>query len=138
MKYFLILTLACQVLSFPIGDDRIIFPDEYKRRKNEAAEVFKATQLNLLNDPNILKSDNMTLKFLLDEEASGNLEEGKHFQGDMVLLEEQLNTLNDTSDMSYRTGRLDERYRWPKNAAGNVIVPFEISSDFGKFVNIWC
>ena len=134
MKIFLIFWFACKALTFPIIEDRIIFPDEYKKLSSDSVDEFKTNQLYLLNDSNILASDNMTLEFLFDEKGFKSLEDGEHFQGDMMLLEEQLNTLNDTSDMSGRTGIIGDKYRWPKNNGGKVIVPYEISDQFGEFV----
>ncbi|KAL7024350.1 hypothetical protein ACKWTF_013004 [Chironomus riparius] len=92
---------------------------------------FKANQMNLVNDSNILMSDNMTIEFLIDPDGFKNFEDGEYFQGDMVMLDEQLNILNDSTDMTYRTGIIGEKYRWPKNSDGKVIVPYEISDHFG-------
>ena len=114
MKYFLILTFAFKVLSFPIPDERIIFPDELKELNEIFLDDFRANQMSLLNDPNILQSDNMTLEFLIDQEGFKNFEDGEYFQGDMVMLDEQLSTINDTSDMSHRTGIISEKIAMAK------------------------
>ncbi|CAG9807142.1 unnamed protein product [Chironomus riparius] len=127
MKYFLVFIFINKVLLFPIINERIVYPDEFKELQSVESTGY---QMSLLNDPNILQSDNMTAEFLIYQDGFKNLEDGEYFQGDMVMNEEQLNTINDTSDLSLRTGIINERFRWPKDVHGDVIVPFKISSDF--------
>lgn len=63
-----------------------------------------------------------------------SLEYGDKFQGDIVLTPSQEEMFNGTGKGS-RTGLLDTRYRWPKNTAGQVIVPYTFlsSAGFSKF-----
>jgi hypothetical protein len=77
------------------------------------------------------------------------LEYGNYFQGDMMLTDEQREYFlsNDTEineeeekeggDWSQRTGLKDEKYRWPKNDEGQVIVPYIIDeeSEFCELVS---
>lgn len=74
-----------------------------------------------------------------EEVEDVKLENGKFFQGDIVLLEDQLEYLlgngSDDSSTPTRTGWINEYYRWPKDASGNVILTYEISpkATFSEF-----
>lgn len=62
------------------------------------------------------------------------------FQGDLKLTNEQeniLNTPDDDDDSGFRTGLVNEKYRWKKNEEGKVVVPYKINedADFGLFIN---
>jgi hypothetical protein len=70
-----------------------------------------------------------------ETEESSALEFGDKFQGDIVLTPEQEELINEAENSkTSRTGLLSARYRWPKNSAGQVIVPytFQASSGFSK------
>lgn len=62
-----------------------------------------------------------------------NLEEGNHFQGDVVMTDEQLKYMRGSKKLS-KTGLVNSRYRWIKNALGQVIVPYylEPSSPYSE------
>jgi hypothetical protein len=57
------------------------------------------------------------------------------FQGDIVLNEEQKQEFfnQDEKQKNKRTGRVDTKYRWPKNQQGYVIVPFVFDNVYSKF-----
>ncbi|CRK92010.1 CLUMA_CG005590, isoform A [Clunio marinus] len=55
-------------------------------------------------------------------------EYGDNFQGDIILSEELENDLKGLNSRRQRTGLIDTRYRWPKDASGNVIVPYTFDS----------
>jgi hypothetical protein len=123
-----------RIESFPIDNDQIIFRDGDEVAKVENKR--KNPQLNLIDDVNILKSDNLTSEFLFDEEAQQKLENGQFYQGDIVLMEDQLEILkapDDVSQIGTRTGILSEYYRWPKNRYGKVVVPFVLSNQYSKY-----
>lgn len=66
------------------------------------------------------------------------LENGKFFQGDMILQPDQMEFLKsnvtDMDSLASRTGVLHETYRWPKDKSGHVIVVYEIADyHFSKF-----
>jgi len=133
---FIQLIFVSKIESFPIDNDQIIFRDgdEVAEVENKRNNVH-LNQLRLLEDLNLLKSDNLTTEFLFDEEAQQKLENGQFYQGDIVLMEDQLETLKapeDDSQFGSRTGILSEYYRWPKNRYGTVIVPFVISKEYSK------
>lgn len=133
---FIQLIFLSKIESFPIDNDQIIFRDgdevvEVENKRNNA----HLNQLRLLEDLNLLKSDNLTTEFLFDEEAQQKLENGQFYQGDIVLMEDQLEilkALEDDSQFGSRTGILSEYYRWPKNRYGTVVVPFVISKEYSK------
>ena len=62
-----------------------------------------------------------------------NLEEGNHFQGDVVMSEQQLNYMRSLKKLP-KSGLLNSRYRWIKNSLGQVKIPyyFEPSSPYSK------
>lgn len=62
-----------------------------------------------------------------------NLEEGNHFQGDVVITEEQLKNMRGSNKRS-KTVLTNSMYRWFKNSAGQVNIPyyFEPSSPYCK------
>jgi hypothetical protein len=68
-----------------------------------------------------------------EENASGDLLFGNHFQGDIVLTEDQEDFFkgNSTSKGS-RTGLIDTRYRWLKNRLGQVIVPYTLDGSYSE------
>jgi hypothetical protein len=54
------------------------------------------------------------------------------FQGDIILSPEQEELVfadPSVNDIHSRTGRLDEKYRWPKNKFGQVIMPYVIQEE---------
>lgn len=140
MKAFVILvfiTFASITSSLPVPNDRIIFRDEDEdsRRVDDSPNDLGFDQLRLLSDSNLLKSDNTTKEFLFDEAAQQRLENGKFFQGDIVLMQDQLDILtypDDDDEFGTRTGVLSENYRWPKDRSGKVIVPYSLAKDYCK------
>lgn len=49
---------------------------------------------------------------------------GGNFQGDMILTEKQRRNL----EFGPRNGLVDQRFRWPKNRNGKVVVPYEFKN----------
>ena len=140
MKLFLyfLLSFVTKIFSFPLPDDRIIFrDDDYDGRVDDSVDDIRFDQTRLLSDSNLLKSDNLTREFLYDERAQQKFENGQFFQGDIILQQEQIDILkypDDDDPFGTRTGVLSENYRWPKNKNGKVIVPYEFSSDYSKYL----
>jgi len=139
--YFVGLLLFVSINKFlghPIIDDRIIFPDELELdEKLENVGDLKTDQISLFNDPNILKLENTTDEFLVDDNLSSEFEYGDYFQGDIILDEDQMELLKSKADyeeFGIRTGRIWERYRWPKNNYGNVIVPYVIAKHYSRYM----
>ena len=133
----ILVILVSLVASFPIDYDQIIFPDDNRLEKIIGRiEELKSERISLINDPNLLKSENTSEEFLIDNSADSKFEHGNHFQGDIVLLDEQKIFLNSSrnlqDDVGARTGLIWEGYRWPKNKHGRVTIPYEISSVFSK------
>lgn len=127
MKLLIVFIVLCvkNIFGLPVPDDRIIFPDD----DIEDIVPIKSQQLN---DPNILKSENTTEEFLYDERAEIKLENGKYFQGDIILKDGQLEALNNEDEdgiLGTRTGLISQKYRWPKNDEGKVIIPYLITED---------
>lgn len=64
-----------------------------------------------------------------DDIEDAALEQGKYFQGDIMLYDDQKEILDklasDNSSLGTRTGIISEEYRWPKDRFGLVRVPFE-------------
>ena len=132
----ILLIFISKTASFPIDNDRIIFRDgDEDAEVDDKRKNSNLNQLHLLDDINLLKSDNLTTEFLFDEEAQQKLENGQFYQGDIVLLEDQLDLLKapeDDSEFGTRTGILSEYYRWPKNGFGKVMVPYMLSNKYSK------
>jgi hypothetical protein len=63
-------------------------------------------------------------------EERSQLEFGDKFQGDIILTPEQEEQF-DKNSKSSRTGLRNARYRWPKNSAGQVVVPYTIQGSSG-------
>lgn len=91
----------------------------------------------------ILPSVNSSQRFIVHPKASLKLENGEYFQGDMALTPEQqkLYLTEDNGEdedgsepegLISRTGIINTKFRWPKNANGNVIVPYKIN-DLSNF-----
>ncbi|XP_070507032.1 hatching enzyme 1.2-like [Chironomus tepperi] len=132
MKYFIILCIISEISSIPISDSRIVYPDEFNSiQVDNRIDGTDSDQISLLDNPNIIKSVNATnTSTTQHQQKDKNPENGKFFQGDIVLLDEQLDSVNDTSGSAARTGLSNIFRRWPKNAYGKVVVPFTISNDF--------
>ena len=136
VRITILICLTSIISSLPIDYDEIIFPDDNKI--DEIVKKVEATKFEskiLLNDQNLLKSENTTEEFFYDKKADSKLEHGNHFQGDIVLLDDQKQLLNKTDGVriSTRTGLIWEGFRWPKNEFGRVVVPYEISGDYCKY-----
>ena len=143
MKILVFLIISMNYISsMPIDYDQIIFPDDNRFDKIiRKIEELKFDRTSLLDDPNLLKSENTTEEFLIDKEADSKFEHGNHFQGDIVLLDDQKQFLNSSAsgksgDIGARTGLIWEGYRWPKNTNGRATIPYEISNVFGKYHNL--
>ncbi|KAG5668445.1 hypothetical protein PVAND_016385 [Polypedilum vanderplanki] len=140
---FLILTILISIISAIPFDDRIIFRDEDEEQVNDSAADLNFDQLRLLNDPSskILKSLNDSKEFIRDEKELQKLENGQFYQGDIVLLPDQEEILNqplpaDNDNFPTRTGLISEYYRWPRNRDGKVIVPYEIGKEYSLYDRI--
>lgn len=128
---------VASTIARPQGD-LIIFRDDYDD--------------NISNRPELVPAPNNTAKFITHPEARASLEYGHFFQGDMNLTPEQeqfyaSNSSNDDEDTgeSYglltRTGIINTKYRWPKDASGKINVPYKIDSaagycEFFKFFSL--
>lgn len=70
----------------------------------------------------------------LEDKIEKDFEEGPYFQGDIVLTQDQaaafFNGSYNAKDIF--TGILGKKYRWPKNLAGKVVVPYKISKSYSK------
>lgn len=100
---------------------------------------------NSLTSLDILPSPNATQTFMFHPNATRKLENGQFFQGDMNLTPKQRKFYEggeeeeegeegegeggEEEGLFTRTGILNTKYRWPKNKAGKVVVPYKISSD---------
>jgi hypothetical protein len=60
---------------------------------------------------------------ILSENDEDFLIYGNHFEGDIVLTQDQKDSINGKGG---RTGLLSSYWRWPINTAGQVIVPYVI------------
>jgi hypothetical protein len=97
---------------------------------NDNPNDIQIDHYSLLTEPNskILRSDNQTREEIIQEQNQQNLENGEHFEGDIVLLPEQQELLNSNDDSPMETGLSWEQYRWPRARNGKPTVPYEISS----------
>lgn len=59
-------------------------------------------------------------------------EEGKAFQGDIILTAEQRKEILSKDIIGTRTGKLDVNYRWPKNGEGKAVVRYVIGDGFSE------
>lgn len=144
MKIYIFLFLVQNLLAFPANNDQIIFRDssesvnrnlEVTSRFDDSTDDMRLDLSSLFNDPNVMKSENDTDGFEVEDQGSDDALYGKFYQGDIVLSDEQKQFLNATNvdEFSSRTGRISLYYRWPKNSLGNVIVPYVVkSSDYCK------
>lgn len=101
--------------------------------------VFQEDDESLAN-VDVLPPANASQAFMFHRDASRKLENGEHFQGDMILTEaqqrfydgideeEEENAEGDADGLFTRTGVLNTKYRWPKRD-GKVLVPYKINSD---------
>ncbi|XP_070501172.1 low choriolytic enzyme-like [Chironomus tepperi] len=143
MKILIIsLLLIYQISTNPINKDRIVFPDDsderiYSRFQKESNDPVKDEDDSddqddfsfLLNNTNILRSENDTEEVLLEVQKGGKSKYGKHFQGDIALMPDQVKLLN-SMDFSDRTGLKSAIYRWPKDIDGKVNVPYICSDEY--------
>lgn len=140
----LLLVLVYQISTLPINDDKIIFPDDsdesiyarfqktnvgVERRFDDDPDDSKDDLSFLLNDTNILKSENDT-EVLLEVQKRGKSKYRKHFQGDIALIPNQMGLMNSSDDILDRTGLKSSIYRWPKDKNGKVIVPYILSNEY--------
>ena len=103
--------------------DKIFFPNENL-----------PSYLNLNGENEILPFNEkepasvLSQRFLIDK----NLENGKHFQGDILMKNNHNDHIIKIGDSKiFRTGILHEYYRWPKTQ-NFVIVPFFIDSYYSN------
>jgi len=148
MKVLILLFLLGQIFAHPINDDRMHFPDDsdenfYTRfqkvsndpewvegRFDDNVDDLKFDLSFLLNDTNILRSANDTEEILFEIQKVGKSKYGRHFQGDIALMPNQIIALNASDDISDRTGLKSAIYRWPKDKNGNVVVPYILSNEY--------
>ncbi|XP_070493984.1 low choriolytic enzyme-like [Chironomus tepperi] len=141
MKLYFLLFIVSKITSLPVPDDRIVFRDDDDYLVDDSADDIRLDQYErLLTDSNLLKSDNTTKEFLYDEKVPATrLENGQFYQGDIILVQEQLDILkypdDDDDPFGTRTGVISENYRWPKNKEGKVIVPYKIEEGTYNFVD---
>lgn len=124
-----LLVLTALVLAFKVGAkpaNDFVFRDEDEAEHDPPL-------LRLEDEKQILPSDRSKLLGGESEIIEPHLENGKFFQGDIVLVQDQKEYLlaNDTKDGSVptRTGWIDEYYRWPKDKNGDVILPYYVSPE---------
>lgn len=129
-SFVLLLVFSTLAVAKPSGD-QIVFRDE------EDSDSGAGELLKLEDEKQILPSEQTRLIGSEAESVVLKLENGKYYQGDIVLVQEQKEYLlaND-SDLPTRTGWIDEAYRWPKDNRGNVILPYYVSpqSQFSKMI----
>lgn len=124
-KMFSLLIVICvafasEVIARPSGDSFVFRDDE-----------------DVSDDNQILPSiDDLKSIGESDEVVKYELENGKLFQGDIKLVQDQKDyyLAKPNGSVPTRTGWIDEYYRWPKDKEGHVIVPFYLSpqSKFSK------
>lgn len=127
-KLFIFAVIAAAVVySIPVND--FVFRDS-----DDTDEYLS------LNDENqILSSAESRITSQENEVFDIRLESGEYFQGDIQLVQDQMEYLlaNDTKGGSVptRTGWIDEFYRWPKDSSGFPTLIYHISakSEFCKF-----
>lgn len=115
------MALASEVIARP-GSDSFVFRDDEDGGDNQ-----------ILPSIDDLKSIGAS-----DEVVKQELENGKLFQGDIKLVQDQKDYyLAKPGSVPPRTGWIDEHYRWPKDKQGYVILPFYLSpeSKFSKNEN---
>lgn len=121
VKSLLVLILLHDGIKAKPVDDAIFFPDD-------VPETFVG-----LNDENqILRSKDESRLIADDIEVKKGLENGRLYQGDIVLQpaqKEELNAIKNGDLLPTRTGVLDEEYRWPKDDRGNVILTYNIDAN---------
>lgn len=132
MKHFLVLLIVCGI---SLISSRVIYPDEFEIIQiDNRVDNTNSEQISLVNNPNILRSKNATeSQESQQQKRFKNPENGNFYQGDIVLLDEELRRLNDSNGSSARTGLTNIHKRWPKNLYGKVVVPFTMSDKFCKF-----
>lgn len=123
-KSLLVLTslvIAYKVSARPSND--FVFRDETEYEPD-------LPPLTLEEENQILPSDRTKLLGGENEIVEQRLENGKFFQGDIVLVQDQKEYLlaNESgSSVPTRTGWIDEFYRWPKDSNGYVILPYYVA-----------
>lgn len=158
MKFCLLLIFVYKITAFPVVNDRMYFPDELdnnqssndpdlinpefndlETRFDDDTSDLKLDLSTLLNNSNILRSDNDTAELMFEEQSERKPQYGDLYQGDIKLMPEQVKILNSTgeeADLADRTGLISAVYRWPKDRRGKVNVPYLISStDYCEYDN---
>lgn len=130
--------LSCEVGCKPLDrSDSIFFPGDHLPSASHKfqSRILEPTKKLTNFDPGL-----KTIKTSREEElvVKPALENGKFFQGDMILQPDQMEFLRsnvtDKESLVTRTGLLHETYRWPKNKAGRVAVAYEIADyHFSEF-----
>jgi hypothetical protein len=89
---------------------------------------FIVTLIGLCNCNVIPEVENKTIE---DYEVNPDL-----YQGDIELSEKQKKEFfgDEENQKNKRTGLIDTRYRWPKNAQGNVILPYVLDNAYSKWI----
>jgi len=139
------LTFVCisELTGIPISDDRVVYPDDLNLDKVvDKIGDFKTNQRSLFDDPNLLKIGNTAEDFLINEDDhDAKLEYQEHYQGDIILDDDQKELLNieakkgeDGEEFGKRTGLLWQGYRWPKDKDGDVNVPYVIEDQYSKYM----
>lgn len=129
--------LLLQVLGVPLSSawpvpqsDRFYFPDEVSSggEENLDSRILEPKQKVRSFMPEIAKAATGGNDELI---VNPELENGKHFQGDMILQPDQEEffkaNVSDKDILASRTGILHESYRWPKDRQGHVNVAFKVA-----------
>lgn len=133
MKIILVLALVYKILALPATyNDRITYPTDVD---DSVDDLRTLSELRFLGDSNLLRSVNNSVEFIKDDSNSMDLENGKFFQGDILLIQDQSDflaaKLGDDRFPS-RTGLISETYRWPRSTlkSDKVHVPFVIDDGY--------
>lgn len=121
---FVVFCSVTIVIAIPLNkDDRIVFQDEDSNDFQN--EIFKGDN-----------KDNFRLD--LSENVQKDLENGRFFQGDIILHGDQKdlvmshqNFTESEDNIPTRTGIINEQYRWPKNNFNFPTMPYIIDSSSG-------
>jgi hypothetical protein len=72
-------------------------------------------------------------RFIFPDEIHKAIQKSEaNFQVDIILPEEQREIMED--EIGMRTGKKNDRYRWPKSTDGLVRVPYLIDNEFSEYL----
>lgn len=128
---FLYYLLICgvKIQSRPLSEI-IVFPND-NRYGNKSQSY-----LNLNHENEILPFYDAPKTFSFAERfVQQELENGEHFQGDIMLMQDQQDNFASgrlRMPKPLNTGLLGQSFRWPKDIKGYVIVPYHFQPHFCK------